>query len=108
MWPWVLTLSDVVNPWAGILEGDYVSFFESEHGGKQVMFGIGTVITMLDLRMNSSFGENFVRTTEIVVAVDMLLKKSKLATLQCALNTLKKTHFRHCAWGTRGWLVLVG
>ena len=80
MWLRVLTLNDVVNPWAGILEGDYVSFFESEHGRKQVMFSIGTVIVMLDLGMNSSFGEKFMGTIEIVVAVDMLLRKSKLAT----------------------------
>jgi len=70
-----LTLSDVVDPWAGIVEGDSVSFFELEHGGKQVMFGIGAVIMMLDLRMNSSFGEKFVRLGEVVVAVDMLLRK---------------------------------
>jgi hypothetical protein len=85
----VLTLSDVVDPWSGILEGDYVSFFESEHEGKQVMFGIGGVIMMLDLRISGSVGDNFVRLSEVVIAVDMLLKKkSKLATSQCALNTL--------------------
>jgi hypothetical protein len=41
MWPWVLTLNDVIDPWAGIAGGECFSFFESEHGGKQVMFGIG-------------------------------------------------------------------
>ena len=46
----VLTLGDVVDPWAGILEGDRFPLFESEHGGKQVIFGIGRV--MLDLWMN--------------------------------------------------------
>ena len=71
----VLTLSDVVDPWAGIVEGDSVSFFEFEDGGKQVMFGIGAVIMMLDLRMNSSFGDKFVGLSEVVVAVDMLLRK---------------------------------
>ena len=86
MWPWVITLNDVQDPWAGILDGEYLSFFESEHGGKQVFFGIGRVIMVLNLWMNSSFGEKFTRMTEIVVAVDMLLRKSKSA--QCALNTL--------------------
>ena len=52
MWPWVLTLGDVEDSWARIPDGEYFSFFESEHGGKHVMFGIGGVIMMLDLRMN--------------------------------------------------------
>jgi len=79
MWPWVLTLSDVEDPWAGIPGGESFSFFVSEHGGKQVMFGIGRVIMMLDLRMNSYFGDKVVRTTEVVLAVDMLLRISQLA-----------------------------
>ena len=94
----VLTLNDVVDPWAGIREGDSVSFFEFEDGGKQVMFGIGAMIMMLDLWMNSSIGEKFVRPSEVVVAVDMLLIKSELATSQSALNILK-THFGHRALG---------
>jgi len=52
------------------------------------MFGIGGVIMMLDLRMNGCVGDNFVRLSEVVIAVDMLLRKSKLVTSQCALNTL--------------------
>jgi hypothetical protein len=88
MWPWVLTLNDVVDPWTGIPDGEFFSLFESEHGGKQVMFGIGGVIMMLDLRMESYCGDNFIRTTEVVLAWDMLLRNSKLATSQCALNIL--------------------
>jgi len=48
--------------------------------GKHVMFGIGGVIMMLDLRISGSGGDNFVRLSEVVIAVDMLLRKSKLAT----------------------------
>jgi hypothetical protein len=70
------------------------------------MFGIGTVIMMLDLRMNSSFGDKFVRLSEVVVAVDMLLRKSKLVTSQCALmNTLLVSEKRTLGivlWGVVG------
>ena len=40
------------------------------------MFGIGGVIVMLDLRMNGCVGHhNFLRLSEVVIAVDMLLIK---------------------------------
>ena len=110
MWPWVLTLGDVEDSWARIPDGEYFSFFESEHGGKQVMFGIGGVIMMLDLRMNGSVGDNLVRTLEVVLAVDMLLRKSKLATSQCTLSTLlisESVLWASCFAGTWGWLMLV-
>ena len=89
--PRIHTLGDVVDPWTRILEGNLFSLFESEHGGKQVMFGISRV--MLDLWVNSSFGEKFVRTSEVVLAWDMLLKKSRLilGTSECALNTVLVT-----------------
>jgi hypothetical protein len=101
----VLTLSDVVDPWSGILEGDYVSFFESEHEGKQVMFGIGGVIMMLDLRISGSVGDNFVRLSEVVIAVDMLLKKIKISDIAMCIEysaSLGKTHLRHLALRERG------
>jgi hypothetical protein len=89
MWPWVLTLSDVEDPWAGIPDGEYFSFFVSEHGGKQVVFGIGGVIMMLDLRMNSYFGDKVIRATDVVLAVDMLLRISHSAnTLLVSENAL--------------------
>lgn len=92
----MLTFSDVVDPWARILEGSHFPFFESEHGGKQVIFGIGRA--MLDLWVNRSFGKKFVRTTEVVLAWDMLLKQSKLAPSQCALNTLLVSENALWAW----------
>jgi len=51
------------------------------------MFGIRGVIMMLDLWMNGCVGDNFVGLSEVVITVDMLLRKSKLVTSQCALNT---------------------
>jgi len=74
------------------------------------MFGIGGVIMMLDFRMNGSVGDNFVRLSEVVIAVDMLLRKSESATSQCALNTLlvsENALWASCFAGTRGWLMLV-
>src|SRR5258708_5480029 len=69
------------------------------------MFAIGAVIMMLDLRMNSSFGDKFVRLSEVVVTVDMLLRTSKLATSQCALNILLVSEKRTLGivlWGVVG------
>jgi len=85
-WSWVFTLSDVVYPLARILEGNYFPLLESEHGGKQVMFGIGRMIMMLDLRVNSPFGKKFVRTTEVVVAWDMLLRESISQNVHASLR----------------------
>ena len=85
-WPCVLTLSDVVDPWARILEGNDVPFFEGEHGGKQVMFGIRRVIMMLDLWMISSFGEKFRSTTQVVLAWDMLLKGIRIANIATCIK----------------------
>jgi len=59
---------------ARILEGNYFPLLKSEHGGKQVMFGVGRMIMMLDLRVDGPFWKKFVRTTEVVLAMDMLLK----------------------------------
>ena len=66
----MLTLGDVEDPWARILGGKLFPFFESEHGRKQVMIGIGRV--MVDLWVNNCFGNKFVRTSEVVFARDML------------------------------------
>ena len=110
MWPCVLTLKDVADPWAGILSGDFFSFIISEHSGEQVIFGIGGVIMMLDLRMNGSFGDNFLRTSEVVLAVDMLLRKSKSATSKLCIEysaNLRKRTLGIVFRGTLGWLMLL-
>jgi len=63
------------------------------------MFGIGRMIMMLDLRVNITFRKEFVRTTEVVLAWDMLLKNQyhKMCML-VSENTLWASYLGKWGW----------
>ena len=60
------------------------------------MFVIGRVIVMLDLWMNRSFGEKFVRSTKVMLAWDMLLKGIRIGDIATCIEYSKNALWASC------------